>query len=155
MPIPRAFRPFAIRDYRVLASALAISVFGHGLWAVAMVYQVKALGGGPVELSVVATATSVGILLFVLLGGIVADRVPGRRVLILVETATLLTVATVATLALGGWLRLFPTRCSSLRTESRARCGRCCSRRRARPPRVRWWQPSAPAMRSRSWRPAI
>ena len=29
--MPRAFRPFAIRDYRVLASALAISVFGHGL----------------------------------------------------------------------------------------------------------------------------
>jgi MFS family permease len=105
--MPRAFRPFAIRDYRVLATALAISVFGHGLWAVAMVYQVKALGGGPVQLSVVATATSVGILAFVLLGGIVADRVPGRRILILVEAATLVTVATVATLALSGWLQLW------------------------------------------------
>lgn len=105
--MPRAFRPFAIRDYRVLASALAISVFGHGLWAVAMVYQVKALGGGPVQLSVVATATSVGILAFVLLGGIVADRVPGRRILILVEVTTLVTVATVATLALAGWLQLW------------------------------------------------
>ena len=105
--MPRAFRPFAIRDYRVLASALAISVFGHGLWAVAMVYQVKALGGGPVQLSVVATATSVGILAFVLLGGIVADRVPGRRILILVEITTLVTVATVATLALAGWLQLW------------------------------------------------
>lgn len=105
--MPRAFRPFAIRDYRVLASALAISVFGHGLWAVAMVYQVKALGGGPVQLSVVATATSVGILAFVLLGGIVADRVPGRRILILVEITTLVTVATVATLALTGWLQLW------------------------------------------------
>ena len=105
--MPRAFRPFAIRDYRVLASALAISVFGHGLWAVAMVYQVKALGGGPVQLSVVATATSVGILAFVLLGGIVADRVPGRRILILVEVTTLVTVATVAILALAGWLQLW------------------------------------------------
>lgn len=105
--MPRAFRPFAIREYRVLASALAISVFGHGLWAVAMVYQVKALGGGPVQLSLVATATSVGLLLFVLLGGIVADRVPGRRILILVEATTLGTVATVATLALAGWLQLW------------------------------------------------
>ncbi len=105
--MPRAFRPFAIRDYRVLAIALAISVFGHGLWAVAMVYQVKALGGGPVQLSVVATATSVGILAFVLLGGIVADRVPGRRILILVEITTLVTVATVAALALAGWLQLW------------------------------------------------
>lgn len=105
--MPRAFRPFAIRNYRVLAIALAISVFGHGLWAVAMVYQVKALGGGPVQLSVVATATSVGILAFVLLGGIVADRVPGRRILILVEITTLVTVATVAALALAGWLQLW------------------------------------------------
>lgn len=70
----RAFRPFAVRDYRILASALAISVFGHGLWAVAMVYQVRALGGGPIQLSLVATATSIGMLLFVLVGGIAADR---------------------------------------------------------------------------------
>ena len=64
---PRALRPFAHRDYRTLMAALVVSVFGHGMWAVAMVYQVRRLGGGPVELSVVATATSVGLLAFVLI----------------------------------------------------------------------------------------
>lgn len=105
--MPRALRPFAIRDYRVLVSALAISVFGHGLWAVAMVYQVRELGGGPVQLSVVATATSIGLLLFVLVGGIVADRVSCRRILIAVEVGTLVTVATVAVLALTGVIQLW------------------------------------------------
>ena len=68
--------PFAHRNYRVLISALAISVFGTGMWAVAMVYQVIALGGGPIQLSLVATCSSIGLLAFVLMGGIAADRLP-------------------------------------------------------------------------------
>jgi hypothetical protein len=31
----RALRPFAHRQYRVLVMALAISIFGSGMWAVA------------------------------------------------------------------------------------------------------------------------
>ena len=56
MPTPKALRPFAHREYRVLIAALAISIFGSGMWAVAMVYQVIHLGGGPLELSLVAAA---------------------------------------------------------------------------------------------------
>ncbi|APF41248.1 MFS transporter [Neomicrococcus aestuarii] len=99
---PRALRPFIHRDYRVLVTALIASVFGQGMWAVAMVYQVKALGGGPIELSVVATATSLGILLLVLAGGIAADRLSKRKIIIAVEFASLLVMGTVAALALTG-----------------------------------------------------
>ena len=59
MSVPRALRPFAHHNYRVLIAALAISIFGTGMWAVAMVYQVIHLGGGPAELSIVATCSSV------------------------------------------------------------------------------------------------
>lgn len=104
---PRALRPFAHRDYRILMAALVVSVFSHGMWAVAMVYQVKRLGGGPVQLSVVATATSIGLLAFVLLGGITADRVSCRRVIITVETASLVVMASVAALALSGNIELW------------------------------------------------
>ena len=45
MSVPRALRPFAHHNYRVLIAALAISIFGTGMWAVAMVYQVIHLGG--------------------------------------------------------------------------------------------------------------
>ncbi len=99
---PRALRPFIHRDYRVLVTALILSVFGQGMWAVAMVYQVKALGGGPVELSVVATATSLGIVLLVLAGGIAADRLSKRKIIISVELASLVAMSTIAALALTG-----------------------------------------------------
>jgi MFS family permease len=104
---PRALRPFAHRDYRILLIAMAISVFAHGMWAVAMVYQVKHLGGGPAQLSVVATATSLGLLGFVLVGGVTADRVSCRKIIIAVEAVSLVVMTTVATLALTGAMELW------------------------------------------------
>jgi MFS family permease len=107
MPAPKALRPFAHREYRVLIAALAISIFGSGMWAVAMVYQVIHLGGGPLELSLVAAAGSVGLVAFVLAGGIAADRVPQRRLIIAVEGANLAVVAAISGLAMAEWLQLW------------------------------------------------
>lgn len=107
MPAPKALRPFIHREYRVLIAALAISIFGSGMWAVAMVYQVIHLGGGPLELSLVAAAGSVGLVAFVLAGGIAADRVPQRRLIIAVEGANLAVIAAVSGLAMAGWLQLW------------------------------------------------
>ncbi|WPU09858.1 MFS transporter [Pseudarthrobacter oxydans] len=107
MPTPKALRPFAHREYRVLIAALAISIFGSGMWAVAMVYQVIQLGGGPLELSLVAAAGSAGLVAFVLAGGIAADRVPQRRLIIAVEGANLAVIATVSGLAMAGLLQLW------------------------------------------------
>jgi MFS family permease len=107
MPALRALRPFAHREYRVLITALAISIFGSGMWAVAMVYEVIHLGGGPLELSVVAAAGSVGLVTFLLAGGIAADRVPQRLLIIAVEGANLAVVATVSGLAMAGLLELW------------------------------------------------
>jgi MFS family permease len=107
MPAPRALRPFAHREYRVLIAALAISIFGSGMWAVAMVYQVIHLGGGPLELSLVAAAGSLGLVSFVLAGGIAADRIPQRLLIIAVEGANLAVIAAVSGLALLGLLQLW------------------------------------------------
>ena len=107
MPAPKALRPFAHREYRVLIAALAISIFGSGMWAVAMVYQVIQLGGGPLELSLVAAAGSVGLVAFVLAGGIAADRIPQRQLIIAVEGANLAVIAAISGLAMTGWLQLW------------------------------------------------
>jgi len=107
MPAPKALRPFAHREYRVLIAALAISIFGSGMWAVGMVYQVIQLGGGPLELSLVAAAGSVGLVAFVLAGGIAADRIPQRQLIIAVEGANLAVIATISGLAMTGWLQLW------------------------------------------------
>ncbi|MDR6986793.1 MFS family permease [Paenarthrobacter nitroguajacolicus] len=103
----RALRPFVHRDFRVLISALSISIFGSGMWAVAMVYEVIHLGGGPLELSLVATAASIGLVGFVLAGGIAADRLPQRLLIIAVEGANLAVIATVTALAMFNVLQLW------------------------------------------------
>ena len=70
----RLVKPFTHRDYALLASALMISTFAAGMWAVAMVYQVRRLGGGPLELSMVATSNAVGLL------ALAARRHHGRQI---------------------------------------------------------------------------
>ena len=64
---------------------MALSLLSGGLWAVAVVWQVVALGGGPAALSLVAALSAGGMLASTLLGGALADRIPQRRILLAVE----------------------------------------------------------------------
>ena len=78
----RALRPLRRSAYRRLATALALSVLAEGLWTLAVVWQVVELGGGPVELSLVSGALALGVIVTALLGGVLADRVPQKRILV-------------------------------------------------------------------------
>jgi MFS family permease len=105
--LPRPIRPFRHREYRLLVTSMAASLFASGLWLVAGVYQVIALGGGPTELSVVATATAVGLLVSALGGGVAADRLPKRALLIGVEGVRVVSAATAGLLAVTGAMQLW------------------------------------------------
>jgi MFS family permease len=105
--LPRPIRPFRHREYRLLVTSVAASLFASGLWIVASVYQVIALGGGPSELSVVATATAVGLLVSVLGGGVAADRLPKRALLLGVEGVRVVSAATAGVLAVTGVMELW------------------------------------------------
>ena len=93
MPLPTALNPLRRRDYRLLFTALAVSLTGDGIWIVAIAFQVIELGGGPVQLSLVIACFSAGLIAFLLPGGIAADRLPRRTVML---AADLLRAATVA-----------------------------------------------------------
>ncbi|WP_214367179.1 MFS transporter [Pseudonocardia sp. H11422] len=105
--LPRPLRPFRHRDYRFLVASLAASLFAGGLWLVAIVWQVIGLGGGPSELSLVAAASSLGLLVSVLIGGVAADRLPRRALLMAVEGVRIGSAATTGLLAVGGLLELW------------------------------------------------
>ncbi len=98
--LPRALRPFRHPAYRRLALALAFSTFASGVWVVAMVWEVIRIGGGPAQLSVVSTAGAVGVLLPALLGGVAADRIPQKRILLCVATLEFSAMALVAVLSI-------------------------------------------------------
>ncbi|KAA9111689.1 MFS transporter [Microbacterium rhizomatis] len=93
-------RPLRHRDFRILFAAVVLSILGAGMWAVVMVYAVIGAGGGPLELSLVASANAVGLLACAIPGGIVADRVSRRWVLRGIE---LINVLAVSSVVVAGW----------------------------------------------------
>ena len=103
----RVLAPFKFRDYRLLIAAVACSIFATGMWTVVMALQVIAISNDPAALSLVATCLAVGLVTFVLVGGIAADRFPQRHIIILVETVNTVAVSAVAILGLLGSLRLW------------------------------------------------
>lgn len=107
MSTPRALRPLRNPAYRWLAAALVASMVGAGIWMVALVWQIVAIGGGAAELSVVAGASAVGMLLTTLLGGALADRMSQRRILLVVEIVRAVSVGVVALLSLAGGLAVW------------------------------------------------
>lgn len=98
--LPRALTPFRTSAYRRLALALVLSTFASGVWVVGQVWEVIRIGGGPAQLSVVSTASALGILLPALLGGVVADRVPQKLILLCVAALELTGMGIVAFLSL-------------------------------------------------------
>lgn len=100
-------RPFRSGQYRLLAGSLTVSLFAAGVWMIAVVWQVIAMGGGPGELSFVSAAMAGGMLVSTLLGGVLADRVPQRRILLAVAAVRTGGVGLVALLAVADWLSLW------------------------------------------------
>ncbi|BCI54654.1 tetracycline efflux MFS transporter Tet(V) [Mycolicibacterium litorale] len=99
--------PFSSREYRLLMAAVSLSIFAEGMWTVVMALQVIAIDNDPAALSLVATCLGAGLVAFVLVGGIAADRFSQRTIIIVVEAVNLLTVTTVAALGLSGALQIW------------------------------------------------
>jgi len=104
---PTALRPLRHRDFRLLWRGLAISLVGSGLWLVAMAWQVIELGGGPTTLSLVTALFSVGLLAFVLVGGVTADRLPQRLVMLAADVVRAAVLLVLGLLSLSGELSIW------------------------------------------------
>lgn len=100
--LPRGLRPFAGGQYRLLAAGLLLALFSDGVWTIALVWQVIALGGGPVQVSIASGAAAIGMLVSTLAGGVLADRVPQRSIIVGLEIVKVIVFMTVAGAALLG-----------------------------------------------------
>ncbi|WP_109472145.1 MFS transporter [Ornithinimicrobium cavernae] len=105
--LPRALTPFRHTAYRRLGAALVFSLLSGGLWVVALVWEVIRLGGGAGELSMVTTTSAIGVVVAALAGGVVADRVAQKTVLVAVEVAHVGLFGTAALLALSDLTQLW------------------------------------------------
>jgi DHA3 family tetracycline resistance protein-like MFS transporter len=103
----RVLTPFKFREYRLLIAAVSLSIFAEGMWTVVMALQVIELDNDPASLSLVATCLGAGLVAFVLVGGLAADRINQRAIIIGVETVNVIAVSTIAILGLVGALRIW------------------------------------------------
>ena len=103
----RVLAPFRSREYRLLIAAVSISIFAEGMWAVVMALQVIELDNDPASLSLVATCLGAGLVAFVLVGGLAADRISQRTIIIAVEIVNVIAVSSIAALGLVGALQIW------------------------------------------------
>lgn len=103
----RVLAPFRCREYRILMTAVSLSIFAEGMWTVVMALQVIELDNDPTSLSLVATCLGAGLVAFVLVGGLAADRLSQRGIIIVVAGVNTAVVSTVAVLGIVGALRVW------------------------------------------------
>jgi DHA3 family tetracycline resistance protein-like MFS transporter len=103
----RVLAPFRIREYRLLIAAVSLSIFADGMFAVVLALQVIELDNNPVSLSIVMTCFGAAFVAFVLVGGIAADRINQRSIIIGVETVNVIAASAIAVLGMTGALQIW------------------------------------------------
>jgi MFS family permease len=91
----RTFKAFSYRDYRILWCGAFTSTTGAWMQQVAEAWVVLTLTGSPFYLGLTSFLGQLPIILFTLLGGVIADRIDRRKLLLAsqyVQMATALTL---------------------------------------------------------------
>ena len=99
--------PLGSRNFRLLLACDLISVAGTGVAVVAVPFAVLSIGGTGTDVGDVATAALLPMIAFLLLGGVVADRLPRHQVIVGAELAQGAAQALSAALVLTGTARVW------------------------------------------------
>jgi DHA3 family tetracycline resistance protein-like MFS transporter len=99
-------QPLRGRDFRLLWSGTAASLVGDGIFLVALAWEAYSLENTPTALAIVGLAMTLPQVGFLLVGGVVSDRLDRRLVLMAADSVRALTLATFGGLALAGALTL-------------------------------------------------
>jgi MFS family permease len=101
------FAPLRYRDFRLLWAGMSASLLGDGVFFVALAWQVYALSNVPTALSIVGIAMTIPTIAFLLVGGVISDRVDRRKVMLAADVLQGIAVGAIALLSLTGSLRLW------------------------------------------------
>src|SRR3954471_9761531 len=107
MRLPRVLEPLRIRDFALLWSGMSVSLVGDAIFLVALSWQTYELSNDPSALGWVLAAYMTPLVLFLLAGGVLTDRVERRKMMIAADVVRALAIGTAGTLALTGDLELW------------------------------------------------
>jgi Transmembrane secretion effector len=99
---PRGAGLLAERNFRVFAAGYATSLLGSGMAQIALTFAVLDSGGSAAGLGVVFAAAVLPTVAFLLGGGVLADRLGRRRVMLGADAGRLLVQATLAAALFAG-----------------------------------------------------
>jgi MFS family permease len=99
--------PLGSRNFRLLAACALISVTGSQVAAVAIPFAVLRSGGSASDVGYVATAELIAMIGCLLLGGVIADRLPRHHVIMAAEALQALGQGAAAALVLTGHARVW------------------------------------------------
>jgi MFS family permease len=105
--LAKTFRAFAYRNFRLLWTGAFTSSTGTWLQEVAQSWLVYTLTGSTVLLGLTAFLAGAPILLFSLLGGVVADRMDRRKLLLLSQYTQMATAFLLALLLATGQVKIW------------------------------------------------
>lgn len=98
---------WAGRNYLLQTFATVITGLGNSGAMIASAFAVLHLGGGGTDVGLVATARTVPLVVFLLVGGAAADRMPRHRIMMVANSANAVSQAVFAALVLAGSARLW------------------------------------------------
>jgi len=98
MPNSGSFSALRNREFRLFWFGQIISLSGTWMQSVAQGWLVYSLTKSPFYLGLVAAAASLPILLFSLIGGVIADRFPKRNLLLLTQALSIIPALALGTL---------------------------------------------------------
>jgi len=90
------------RDFRLLFLGQAVSVFGDRMVAVALAFAVLEIGGSASEVGLVLACAALPMVVCVLVGGVVADRVSRRTVMVVADLLRVASQGAMAALLISG-----------------------------------------------------
>ena len=99
--------PLAERRFRRLFLAVSASRFGDGFKDVALAFAVLDLTGSPTDLGLVLAASTISMVGFLTFGGVFADRLGRRAVMVAADITRFGALASIAALLLTGQARIW------------------------------------------------
>lgn len=103
----RTFKALSNRNFRWLWASNLPAFLGAQMHIVAQGWLVLELTNSPFYLGLVSAATSLPMLLLAPFGGVLADRMNKRDLLLVIKVLNTAVAATLATLILMGWLNMW------------------------------------------------
>ena len=105
MTLPAGLRALRHRDFRVFFAGQAVALVGSWMQQVAQAWLVLSLTNSPLRLGLVGSLNFLPVLLFAIVGGAVADRLPKRRLLVITQSLLGCQTLTLALLIVTGRVR--------------------------------------------------